>query len=306
MDTPRSEQMHIDVRTMRYFIALADEGTMRRAANVLKLTQPTLSRQIGALEQSVGKQLYVRKGGRVHLTQEGRLLYGYAQQIVGLADRAANELTAERSTVAGRVALCCAETGMLELICDCIASLRRKHPGVTVDVTIGSPLESFQRLDAGIIDFLLDIDGVPRPGFDRLSLPGGNEWAFVMPADDPLAACDAVRPADLAGKPVVCSRLVLKSGILEAWAGPEVFPTLEVGATFNLGTYLITTMAAHGLGYVLTYGSLQQIVGDPRVATRPLDPAIPADRNVLLWKRHRSLSPACLAFLDELRSMVEG
>lgn len=302
MEKPLSERMHIDVHTLRYFLTFIDEGTMRKAANTLHLTQPTLSRQIGLLEQRVGKQLYERKAGRVHLTQEGRLLHRYALQIVELADKAALDLSEDSNSIAGHVALGCAESQSIGFLADCINRVRSRYPGIVVDLTIGSPLESFERLDVGILDFLLDVEGPSRSGFERLPLSGGNSWVILMRADDPLAQRAAISPEDLEGASIVCSRLVLKSGILDAWAGP-LSESLNVGVTFNLGTYAITVLAAHGVGYVLTYKELHDIVGDHRVVARPLDPPIPVDKSVLVWKRHRALSPACMAFLEEAKAM---
>lgn len=143
---------------------------------------------------------------------------------------------------------------------------------------------------------------VAHAGYEKLLLPGENEWVVIMPADDPMAKLDAVRPEDLAGKEITCSRLALKSGLVDEWFGEH---EAKVGATFNLGTYLITVLAANGVGYCLTYESLHGIVGDPRVVVRPLDPPIPVDRSIVSWKRGRALSPACRAFLEVIREACD-
>ena len=304
MERPLTTEMHIDVHTLRYFLALANEGTMRKAANALHVTQPTLSRQIGALEQSIGKPLYERKSGRVHLTQEGRLLYRYAEDIVELADRAAIELSEETRSVSGHVSIACAESVALEFIADCIKRVRAKYPGVVVDVMTGSPLEWFEKVDSGVVDFLLEVERPARAGFNHLMLPAENHWVIAMPAGDPMAKLDVIHPSDLAGKQFVCSRLALRSGVIERWAG-EWFDQIDVSATFNLGTYLITMLAKQGVGYALTYQELQEVVRTDLVEFRPVDPPIPVDRSMITWKKYRTLNPACLAFLEEVQAACE-
>lgn len=303
MDPTLASQMHIDIRSMRYFIALAREGSMSKAAVSLRVTQPTLSRQIGLLEQGSGKQLYERRAGRIRLTQEGRLLLEYAEKMVELADRAAQELSGGAAAITGHVAIACAESCALEVLGRCIARLHEHHPDIIVDLHTGSPLESFERLDAGIMDFLVDVDGAARSGYEKLFLPSsGNVWVATMRADDPLAVAPKITPADLAGKSVFTSRLSMKSGQIQNWAG-DYFDEMRLNTTYNLGTYLIAAMAANGVGYALTYKGLQDIVGDPRVVSVPLDPPM-VDQSVLIWKRRRSMSRACVVFLETLRSLL--
>ena len=300
MNAPDTEGLRIDVHSLRYFEALVREGTMRKAANSLRITQPTFSRQIANLELNVGKTLFERRAGRLHLTPDGEILHRYAQKILGLVAEAETELASGKRTVSGRVAVGCAETASLEVIARCVRKVRELHPNVVVDLITGSPLEMFERLDAGMMDFLLEVEGIKHAGYDRLLMPIENPWVLVVPKDNELARLDKITPEDLAGHVVVCSRLVLKSGILARWA-EECLEDIEVGATFNLGTYLITVLAANGVGCCLTYEGLHGLIGDPRVVALPLDPPIPVDRTIVTWKRSRPLSPAAAALLECLR-----
>lgn len=306
MGKPLAADMHIEVQTMRYFVALAQEGSMSRAANTLRVSQPTLSRQIGALERHVGKQLYCRQQGGIGLTDAGRQLLDYAEKIVELADRAAEELSGETGFVAGHVVIACAETSALEFVGQCIAVLHERHPRIVVDLMTGSPVEWFDRLDAGVVDFMIDVEGFPKVGYDGLRLPcEGNTWVVTMKPGDRLADREVIRPEDLAGEWIFPPRLAEKRGQIRDWAG-VYYDSYKIGATFNLGTYLINSMVAGGVGYALTYKGLQDVVGDRSTVSIPVDPPIAFDQSILVWKRARNLSPACLAFLEVVKELLEG
>ncbi len=305
MGKTRAAEMRIDVQSMRYLVALSQEGSMSRAANTLKVSQPTLSRQLGMLEQSVGKQLYHRENGRISLTDEGRQLLSYAEKIIELVDKAAEDLSSESSAVSGHVTVACAETSALEFVGRCIACLHEKYPLVVVDLMTGSPVEWFDRLDAGVVDFMIDVDGPSRAGYDKVKLPcEGNTWVAVMKAGDRLAARDFIGPQDLAGEWVFPPRLAEKRGQIQEWAG-GYYDSFKIGTTFNLGTYLINAMVAGGVGYALTYRGLQDMVDDERLVSIPVSPPIAFDQSVLVWRRDRNMRPACRAFLKTVKDMLD-
>lgn len=288
---------------MRYFVALANEGSMSKAAHSLHLSQPTLSRQLGLLERDLGKQLYIRKANHMHLTQAGHTLLQYAEKIVELADKAEAELSSTDDHVSGHVLVGTAETDALEFVADCVNELYRNHPNVIIDFVSGSPLEMYERLDAGIIDFLISVNNPPRAGFNTLPFPGCNSWVVVMSSDAPLANCEYITPQNLVGERIICSRLVLKSGQLQTWAG-ELADSFIVSTTFNLGAYITNVLAAHGVGYLFTYQELNEIVSDERTIAIPMKPAFPIDETVLVWKRNRILSPACNCFLEQVKKAI--
>ncbi len=305
MGKTRAEEMRIDVQSMRCLVALAQEGSMSRAANTLKVAQPTMSRQLGALEQSIGKQLYRRENGRIVLTSEGRQLLSYAKKIVELADRAAEDMSSEEAAVSGHVTVACAETSALEFVGQCIAALHEKYPLVIVDLMTGSPVEWLDRLDAGVVDFMIDVDGPSRAGYDKVKLPSeGNTWVAVMKAGDRLAKREFVEPRDLAGEWVFPPRLAEKRGQIQEWAG-SYYDSFKIGTTFNLGTYLINAMVAGGVGYALTYRGLQEILCDERLVSIPVRPAIAFDQSVLVWRRDRNMRSACRAFLEVVKEKLD-
>ena len=108
-ETGRRHPVSLDIRMLRYFLAVAEEGNITWAAQLLRISQPTLSRQIKQLEQDLGVTLLVRGNQSVSLTAEGELLKERAQTIVSLSDKTAFELQHAGSELDGIISVGCGE-----------------------------------------------------------------------------------------------------------------------------------------------------------------------------------------------------
>ncbi len=294
-------RLHLEVRTLRYFLEFVRAGSVVAAAETLHLTQPTLSRQLNSLEAQVGCALWSRSGRHVRLTEKGRMLYGYARSVVELVDRAERDLTAD-SELAGSVFVGYGDSAGMELVVKAMERTHRAHPGVHFHTYVGSTLDLFERLDAGTLDFVLECEVAERPGYGCLPMPEGDRWGILMRDDMPLAALDAVGPCDLEGKPVMLSRQALKVGVIERWAG-ESFARYDLVATFNAGTTAFSLMARCGAAYVFTYEGLVPLGGEDGLCFRPLEPRMYSSSG-MIWRKNRTPSGAAQAFLDELHRML--
>ncbi len=288
----------MELRTLRYFLALAQEGSVSNAAKALHVTQPTLSRQLADLEEGFGKQLFERGSKRISLTEDGVRLREYAESIVELADKAEAELSQPERAVSGEVYIGCGESDAIRIVLRAAERLRREHPAVRFHLFSGTSADLAERFDGGLLDFVVEFELAGRPDCLSLTLPAVDTWGALMRKDCPLAALRAVRAEDLAGQPLILSRQGLESGKMREWAGAS-FDEWDVSATYNLVTNGAFAVE-EGLGVAICYDRLVRLSEEGSLCFRPLDLPLSSDIGVI-WKKHRRLSRTASAFLEYLR-----
>ena len=293
----------MEIRVLRYFLAVAREGNIAGAAAFLHLTQPTLSRQIRDLEEELGHALLVRKSHGVALTAEGMLFRRRAEEILSMVDRTEAEFACMGEAVRGDIYIGGGETQAVRLIADIAREVRARHPGVRYHLFSGNAEDVTERLDKGLLDFGILIQPADISKYDYLNLPVKDRWGVVMRKDSPLARKESVRRGDLLGVPLICSRQALLQGRTGnkygEWFGDD-FEKMEVAATFNL-VYNACRMVEAGMGYALTIDGLADTGEDSPLCFRPLAPALGSELNVV-WKKYQVFSPAARLFLRELQS----
>lgn len=215
----------MEIRVLRYFLAIAREGSITNAANYLHLSQPTLSRQISELEEQLGQQLFLRKSRSMVLTAEGMVLRKRAEEIVAMVDKTEAEFSAMENTVAGDIYIGGGETDAMKLVADILWDLRREYPDLRFHIHSGNAEDITERLDKGLLDFGLLIHPVDYSKYEYIKLPAKDTWGIVMRKDSPLAKQDAVRKKDLLDAPLIFSRQAmahsLKGNELTDWFGVE-------------------------------------------------------------------------------------
>lgn len=130
----------MEIRTLQYFLAVAREQNMTGAANMLHITQPTLSRQMADLEKELGKQLFIRTNRRTLLTEEGIRLRQRAEEIVSLVQQTKAEISDDQPELTGCIRIGAGETPVMHFLTDTFAKLQRKHPGITCELFTGNAI----------------------------------------------------------------------------------------------------------------------------------------------------------------------
>ena len=288
----------MDVRVLRYFLAVAQEESFSRAAQALYLSQPTLSRQIRDLEKELGVALFVRASHNVRLTREGMRLRQRAQEIVGLMDRTQSEFSSAPHALSGEVCIGSGETHLMRQIARVAIDLRREHPGIRYHLFSGNADDVTERLDKGLLDFGLLIEPADVRRYDLLRMPGWDTWGLLLPRTHPLASRDSIRPEDLDGQPLILSRQSRTTASLAEWAGRRS-DRLYVAATYNL-VYNAAVMVEQGMGIALCLDHLVDTQEHSGLCFRPLCPQQRVGLS-LVWKKNQLLSPAADAFLRKVR-----
>ncbi len=190
----------MEIRVLQYFLAIAREQSIVRAAESLHLSQPTLSTQIRQMEEELGKQLLIRgtKGSRkVTLTEEGMILRKRAEEIINLVQKTENEIALSDSIIIGDVYIATGETDGVRLLAKTAGKLRKDYPGIHYRISSGNATFVTEHLDKGLIDFGIVFGAPDLKKYDALKLPSKDIWGVLMRKDDPLAEKESISPEDL-------------------------------------------------------------------------------------------------------------
>ena len=291
----------MELRVLRYFLAVAREETISGAAEYLHVTQPTLSRQMMELEEELGKKLFIRGNRKISITEEGMFLRKRAQEIVALVDRTESEFSVSDENISGDVSIGGGETDAMRLVARTATRLQARYPHISYHLFSGNADDVAERLDRGLVDFGIFIGAVELSKYDFLQLPVRDTWGVLMRKDSPLAAQAAIRPGDLAGVPLLCSRQSLGRNELSGWMGSG-YSTLNFVATYNL-LYNASLMVEEGLGYALGLDHIIRTSGDSPLCFRPLEPKLEVGLN-LVWKKYQIFSKAAEKFLEYLHQEI--
>ncbi len=292
----------MEIRVLQYFLAVAREQSISAAAQSLHLSQPTLSTQLKALEQELGRQLLIRgtKGSRkVTLTEEGMILRKRAEEILTLVDRAQEEIVHGDGEVEGEVSIGAGETDTVRLFARAAGRLRRQHPGIRLRISSGNADFVLEQLDKGLIDFGLLFSEVDDHKYQSMAIPLRDTWGVLMRKDAPLAEKETISPQDLWDKPLILSHQ--RGGGVLQWLGREP-SQLSIVATYNL-VYNASLLVDEGLGYALCFDKLINTQGSS-LTFRPLAPPILAEATVV-WKKYQVFSKAARLFLEELGKSLQ-
>ncbi|KRE09247.1 LysR family transcriptional regulator [Priestia megaterium] len=292
----------MEVRVLRYFLAVAREGNITRAADFLHVTQPTLSRQLKDLEQELGKKLFIRSSHSVILTDEGMLLRNRAEEIVNMVDKLEAEFSSMEETIGGDVYIGGGETEAMKHIARVAKDVQLRYPNIRYHLYSGNEEDITERLDKGLLDFGILIQPADISKYNYLNMPAKDVWGVVMRKDSPLAVKKSIQAADLLNVPLICSRQAMKQTFSKNefadWFG-EDFHKLNIVTTYNLA-YNAAIMVEEGVGYAITLDKIVNTSTASNLCFRPLQPRLESGLNIV-WKKHHVLSAAANAFLKELQ-----
>lgn len=291
----------MELRVLRYFLAVAREESISAAAASLHLTQPTLSRQLMDLEAELGKTLFVRGNRKVTLTQDGVFLRKRAHEILDLVERTQSAFRHSEEALSGDVYVGGGESDAMRLVARAAGALQTAHPQVHFHLYSGNADDVGERLEKGLLDFGILIGTADLTKYDYLQLPCYDTWGVLMRRDSPLAAKAGIRPEDLWGRPLIVSRQAMIKSNLSNWLRQD-FGALNIVSTYNL-LFNASLMVEEGLGYALALDRLINTGGDSPLCFRPLEPVLHSELYVV-WKKYQVFSKAAEAFLSLLRAQI--
>ena len=294
----------MEIRVLQYFIAIAREQSIIRAAESLHLSQPTLSTQIKNMEEELGKQLLIRgtKGSRkVTLTEEGMILRKRAEEILDLVKKTENEITCSDNVVVGDVYIGAGETDGMRLLAKAAGSLKKLYPGIHYHISSGNAVFVKEQLDKGLIDFGIIFGTPDRTKYEALKLPTKDIWGVLMRKDSPLAEKESISPEDLWDQPLLISQQESEGGELVQWMKRNI-SELDIAMTYNL-LFNASLLVEEGFGYAVCLDRIINTSGDSNLCFRPLSPTIEIEM-YMIWKKYQVFSKPAEKFLMMMQECV--
>ena len=283
---------------MRYFLAVAREENMTRASETLHVTQPTLSKALKALEDELGKKLFERHSFSISLTEEGMLLRDRAEDLVTMADKIEKEFVSLDDITGGELFLGLAESYQIKYVADAIRELKKRYPKMRYHITSGDTEQVAEKLQKGLLDFVVLAEEPDPKKYDYLPLPEADVWGLVFPSNDPLVKKKTIKPKDLIGLPLFCSGQAWESEIA-AWAG-DSFKKYHLEGSFKL-SYNGAIFAKAGLGYLLTFDRIVDTSEQSGLVFRPLSPKL-VTKLYFVWKKYQMLTPIAERLLTRIQA----
>ena len=290
----------MEIRVLKYFLMVAREENITKAANLLHLTQPTLSRQLMQLEEELGVSLFRRSKHRIILTEDGMLLRRRAEEIVSLAEKTKDDFQHKQEQLAGTIAIGSGELQSSQFLAKLLTAFQKENPLVTYTIYSGNSDNIKERIERGLLDVGLLQEPVDISKYSFLRTPVQEQWGALMREDSELASKNWVSPADLADMPLLLpGRENLQNELLN-WFGTYAGGLLSI-ASGNL-LYNQASLARESGGCVLT---LNMACSYPGLRFVPLFPEIKSG-TVLVWKKTQIFSSAAAAFIDYSKQYISG
>lgn len=288
----------IETRYLRYFLAVAREQSITRAAETLHISQPTLSKQMMELEEHLGRRLFIRSKKRIELTDDGVFLRARAQEMLELMDKTEAAFLCGEELISGDIYLGCGETPAMGDIVKTFKKVQEEHPEIRLHIYSGDAEAVLERLDKGLLDIGLLLGPREMDKYDYMHMKQRDRFGLLMPKDCELAKDEYVDIKKLMGIPIIMSQQVSNGNHKLDWGGirPE---KLNVVATYNL-IYNATFLVEQGIGYAMCLENLVPDDGVRDLTFRPIKPDIYIGMNVVT-KKYQTFSPAAKAFIMRFR-----
>ena len=286
----------MEIKNLRYFLAVAREENMSKAAEQLHVSQPTLSKTLKALEEELGKKLFIRHSFSISLTDEGVLLRDRAQDLVAMSDKIEQEFSSLDDITGGNIYFGLAESYQIRYLAREIYKLKEKYPNFTYHITSGDTEQVTEKLDKGILDFAVLCETPDSNKYEYVKFPEADVWGAIISSSHPLAKKKFIHVSDLIGQPLFVSEQSWNNEI-KTWA-KERFPKLKLEGSFRL-SYNGSVFARENLGILLTFKDLINTEGTDMVF-RPLSPELKSEL-YLIWNKYQAFTPIAEKFLEQIK-----
>lgn len=285
----------MDLRVLNYFLTVAREKTISRAAEVLHLSQPTLSKQLKDLEIELGVELFKRGNREITLTEDGVYLQNRGQEILSLVDVTTANLQ-KNKVIGGEIAIGGGETQSFQFISVILNDLLKNYPDLSIRLYSGNADDVMEKIDKGLLDFGLVIDPVKKQKYEYLRLPMKDRWGIIVNRNHPLATSNQITPEDLLNQSLLISNQSLVDNQLAEWLGGNL-SNYHIAGTYNL-LFNASLLAKEGNLVILSIDGIINTQQSDLIFI-PFSPPLTVSIN-LIWKKNQVFSNASTLFLKNL------
>ena len=290
----------MEIRVLEYFLMVAKEKNITKAANALNITQPTLSRQLSQLEDELGKQLFIRGKRQIQLTEEGILLKRRAEEIVSLVNKTHQEITKGEEMV-GQITI---GTGIFNssqtFLIKAIEQFNQKYPLVTFDIYTGNADLIKERVDQGLVDIGFVLDPVDVSSYNYLRLPIFEQWGIITSINNKLVNNKYILKDDLNNSNIfIANRDMIKSEIFN-WLKNDNY---NISYTYNFVSAILP-LIKDNKGVAVAVKGAYDVLNNGGITFLPFYPEIKTTTSII-WKKHIPLSSIVNQFIKQLQKNIE-
>lgn len=289
----------MELRVLNYFLTVAREKTISKAAEVLHLSQPTLSKQLKDLEEELGVQLFIRGNREISLTEDGVYLQNRGKEILSLVDTTTSNLQ-KNEVIGGDIMIGGGETQAFQFLTTILNDLMSEHSDINVHMYSGNADDVKAKIDKGLLDFGLVIDPVEKQKYEYLPLPVSDRWGILVNENHELAKSHAIVPEDLSDQPLLISSQTLVNNQLSEWLGGNL-NNFKIAGSYNL-LYNASLLVKEGSTVAFCIDGIINTM-DNGLAFIPLKPVLTSTISII-WKKKQVFSNAGKLFLKKLTEAI--
>ena len=293
----------MDLRQIRYFLTVAEERNITRAAERLHLSQPPLSRALMDLEEELGCALIIRGKRHVTLTPEGLALKRRGEQILALADIAKTEISDVKKGLSGTLYLGHVDSNGPSLAAEWISSFKKEYPNVTYNLWCGTVDDLTYRMKSGLLELAITMTPLNTEQLDGITVYS-DTWAAIIPGSHPLAKSkkDSVTLKDIVDTDLIISSRHSREEEIRSWfekhTGKEPRFVVKTAHSSNA-----SKLVDQNIGIAIFPASVaKNISADSNVVVKTLKPEVNVDY-VLSWDKEKMPSALAAKFIDHVRNL---
>ncbi|RAS77246.1 LysR family transcriptional regulator [Priestia endophytica] len=292
----------MELRVLRYFLTVARVESITHAADILHITQPTLSRQLADLEKELGTQLLIRGKKKVSLTDNGMLLLQRAEEILTIADRTEKEFKDRKNLVGGTISIGSIEALTSQVLSKMIKGFNTEYPQVSYHIFSGTGDDIKEKLDNGLLEIGVLLEPINYEKYDFIRLPQKERWGILTKISSPLGQKENITSKELVGVPLMINNRTIVQNEIASWCGDN-YVDLHFVATFTLISNIVN-LVENGLGNAICIeGSIKNNSKD--LCFKPFYPELQSGC-VIVWKKHKIMSESTTRFIQFIKHALQA
>lgn len=283
----------MDIRILRYFVAVAKEKNITKAAQSLYISQPALSRQLKELEEELGTPLFIRGNRNISLTDDGKYLLNQASEIIALMDKTLSNIGTYEN-ISGEIYIGAGETEGIKHIANIYSAMLDTFPSISLNIFSGDFNEVREKLENGTLDFGIVVEPVQKENFNYIKLPHKETWGILTTKNGIFKNHEKIYPSDLENIPLILSKQSLNDTVLLNWLGKSL-ENFSLKISYSL-LYNASHFVRKNVGHAIC---LNGIINTENTNLKfiPFYPSLQSELS-LVWRKNKQLSRAAQKFLD--------
>ena len=291
----------MEIRILKYFLAIVRENNLSKAADSLYITQPTLSRQIASLEEELGTKLFVR-GKKIELTEDGKLFFRRAEEIVQMVDKTEKEFLSS-GNISGEISIGTGGLLAFEFIEKILTSLKMEYPNIKFNIYTNSADFLKERLDKGLLDFGLLLEPIEIEKYDFLRMMGKERWGLLVNTESELVKKSYITSEELKNISIITTNRLSLQKEFTNWLGYD-YSELNIYGNYNLLLNAVDFVLDQSAN-ILTIEGATKLFDKKQVKFIPLYPEL-SMTSVLVWKKYQPMSKVSKLLLEKIKYALKA